>query len=145
MVDQSRKQPVRPDYGEIDLGEGTDPIPGTVGLAQPQTAPQPAPSELARPAADRKVVYSSQAPKTSHATRKPRPELSPVPPRSYAREIKILAIVLAILAVIAGAIVGFVKWRESVREETAAELDRLDQGSLDALKEQAVRKDKLAP
>jgi len=70
------------------------------------------------------------------------PYVPPKPRRSYAKEIKIGLIILAVLAVIGGAVFGIVKWREGVEAERMAEKDRLNSTSLDSLRDEAVKKER---
>lgn len=59
-------------------------------------------------------------------------------PLSRGAKLAIAAVV--VLAVVAAGIFALVRWLESERLTQAAEMQAMDQGSLDALKSQAARK-----
>jgi hypothetical protein len=130
-------------FGEVNLGgdqggqiETADPSTSKAtakGAAKPPAKP---PASLASPpqkaAAPEKVQPRSSV--------RPAPREEPRVKRSYAREIKIALIILVVLAAIGGGIYAFVQYRAKAEQEAAAEKERLDQGSLDNLKDQATKK-----
>lgn len=111
---------------------------------------QQAPPRTARPQPP--GARQQSTPATSDAAQARRPKIqreeARLPRRNYlkeyARQIKIGSIVLVVLAVITAAVIGIVKWRESVAAKEQAEQNRLDQQSLESLKENTVKKEKYA-
>jgi uncharacterized protein HemX len=65
------------------------------------------------------------------------------PKTNWGKLIKISLIVVVAAGAIGGGVFGFIKWRESVKAEEQAQLDALDQGSLDRLKADALKKERL--
>ena len=65
-----------------------------------------------------------------------------VPKRSYGRQIKIFLLVVLILAAIGGGVYGFIKWRQSVAAAEAAEKAKIENSSLDSLRDDTFKKEK---
>ncbi|MBW2703282.1 MAG: hypothetical protein JRF33_20875 [Deltaproteobacteria bacterium] len=152
----STKSPI-PGYDEVDLGgdEAEDPIPNIsaeksnkpkaqkvrrAGMGKPppgQKAIDQMPSDMADLGQDETVLRGDR-PKRERIRR----EAPPVqrPPRSYKKPILIALVVLIGLGAIAGGVFGVMHYLDNAESEKQAELDALNQGSLDSLKQQAVTK-----
>jgi hypothetical protein len=126
-----------------------------IQLTHPGAASQPPPAKppgTADPAQPGIQGAASAAPVAAQPKRE-RPKqplrvkdvLPPAPKKSYAREIKIALIVVGILVVIAGTVLGIIHWRQSAEAEKQAELNRLNQQSLDSLKDDTLKKEKYGP
>ena len=146
-----------PGYDEVDLGGGEDedPIPSMSaeksnkpkaqkvrrpGMGKPppgQKAIDQTPSSMADLGQD-ETVLRGERPKRERSRR----EAPPIqrPPRSYKKPILIALAVLMGLGVIAGGVFGVMHYLDKAAAEKQAELDALNQGSLDSLKQQAVTK-----
>ena len=144
-------------YDEVDFGgEGDeDPIPNMsaeksnkpkaqkvrrpgVGKPPPgQKAIDQMPSSMADLGQDETVLRGDR-PKRERIRREAPP--LQLPPRSYKKTILVALFVLVGLGVIAGGVFGVMHYLDKAAAETQAELDALNQGSLDSLKQQAVTK-----
>jgi hypothetical protein len=116
-----------------DAEEQLPAVPRKPGAGQAAPA-RPKPAAPAEPAAPARAQARP---------RPPRPEEPPEPKRSYAKEIKIALIVLVCLGLIGGGVFGFLKWREGVRLAEEAQMNALNKGSLDSLKNDSLNKGKL--
>jgi hypothetical protein len=67
----------------------------------------------------------------------------PRPKKNWGPLIKWTTIIVVIAGCIAGAIIGYSKWQQSQKAKEQAQLDALNQGSLQSLKREAVKKGKL--
>jgi hypothetical protein len=115
--------------------------PAAAANAQPQPAAATAPKEGPAAAADAQPQpAAAPAPKEGPFVRVSRAETSS---RDWGPIIKIALIAILAAGLIGGGVWGFLKWQESAEAEEQAELEALDQGSLDSLKEQALKKEKL--
>ncbi|HOX45251.1 MAG TPA: hypothetical protein PK668_16770 [Myxococcota bacterium] len=111
---------------------------GTAAKAQPEGEERPA--ARSKPAAPAEPAAPARA---QARPRPPRPEEPPEPKRSYAREIKIAILVIVCLGLIGGGVYGFLEWREGVRLAEEAQMNALNKGSLDSLKNDSLNKGKL--
>jgi hypothetical protein len=145
----AKKPPDRPPpnlgFGELDLGSASTESPELELSAMSEDpiespaapAPTPAPAPAAPPPAER--LADSKPP----PMRDPSKEYVPyVPKRSYGRQIKIFLLVVLILAAIGGGVYGFIKWRQSVAEAEAAEKAKIENSSLDSLRDDTFKKEK---
>ena len=152
----STKSPV-PGYDEVDLGggEAEDPLPNMsaeksnkpkaqkvrrpgVGKPPPgQKAIDQMPSDMADLGQDETVLRGDR-PKRERIRREAPP--LQLPPRSYKKTILVALFVLMGLGAIAGGVYGIMQYMDKAAAEKQAELDALNQGNLDSLKQQAVTK-----
>jgi len=169
MVDMSKKEEPAPakkpidrpppnlSFGELDLDSVTSDSPE---LELEAGGKEPAAS--GPPAADSPLPLepmSAPLPQAEPAAAPPRPAERPAesrPPmrdpskeyvpyvhkRSYGRQIKIFLLIVLILAAIGGGVYGFIKWRQSVAEAEAAEKAKIENSSLDSLKDDTIKKEK---
>lgn len=161
---QPTKKPIdRPppnlSFGELDLAGGPADSPELelAGTKEGPTASKPpaesaaessvplepmsAPLPQAEPAAPKPLERSLES--KPLPMRDPSKEYVPyVPKRSYGRQIKKFLLVLLILAAIGGGVYGFIKWRQSVAEAEAAEKAKIENSSLDSLKDDTIKKEK---
>lgn len=130
---------------------------GEAAAAAPnaQARPAAAPAPKAGPPAEGSAAASPAA--AAAADAQPQPAAAPAPKegpfvrvsraetpsRDWGPIIKIALIAILAAGLIGGGVWGFLKWQESAQAEQQAELEALDQGSLDSLKEQALKKEKL--
>ncbi len=144
------------DWAEDDAGTGSAAAgspPAAAPNAQARSAAESAPkagppaegSAPAVPATAAAANAQSQAaaapaPKEGPFVRVSRAEPSR---RDWGPFLKIALIAILAAGLIGAGIWGFLKWQESAEAEEQAELEALDQGSLDSLKEQALKKKKL--
>ncbi len=127
-------KPSRPEKNEEAKNEKAKPQPqklrkavlppkGKSAIEQEQQTPQPTPQEKEGPFIR---VSGPDRPK-----------------RDWGPVIKWTSIIVIAAACIAGAIIGYSKWRQGVQAKEQAQLDALNQGSLQSLKSKAVKKGKL--
>ena len=132
-------------FGEVNLGGDSAAEIETTAPAAGKAAAKGTPKPPARqgagaaPAAVRPAAATPEKVQARPSVR-PLPKEEPEIKRSYAREIKIVLIVLVILAAIGGGVYAYMQYRAKAAQEAAEENARLDQGSLDNLKDQATKK-----
>ena len=107
----------------------------TPGGAPPSPADAQAEAPAAEQAAEPAVPVEREGPSIRVS--------SAAPPKDWGPAIKILLIAILAVGLIGGGIFGYLKWKESAEAEEQAQLNALDQGSLDALKKEALRKEQL--
>lgn len=150
-----KKEPDRPSpnlgFGELDLG-GASSDSAELELAaaggDPAGKSEPPMVDLSR-REEPAPAPSAQAPLGRHLDPKPLPMRDPskeyvpyVPKRSHGRQIKIFLLIVLILAAIGGGVYGFIKWRQSVAEAEAAEKAKIENSSLDSLRDDTFKKEK---
>jgi hypothetical protein len=147
-------------FGELDLTDAPSDAPElelAAGAGEPAAAkpPPPAEPEAAQPlplepmsaplpSAEPAAAPPVERPADSRPPmREPSKEYIPFTPKSSSgRKIKIVLFVVLILAAIGGGIYGFIKWRQSVAEADAAEKAKIENSSLDSLKDDTIKKEK---
>jgi hypothetical protein len=134
LVDLPTAKKAQPANRRVPINYGTAGKAKAEGKAEPAASAQPKPAAPAEPAAPARAQARP---------RPPRPEEPPEPKRSYAKEIKIAVIVIVCLGLIGGGVFGFLKWREGVRLAEEAQMNALNKGSLDSLKNDSLNKGKL--
>jgi hypothetical protein len=150
-----KPSPQRPSsFGEIDLGSDEEPLPDLAGQEPAAPKPQPRPSKPHPDAApdgeaEDNAGAVDDAESMIHEKRPPaeRPHIRvhSAEEGSSGKWVKWVVIVLAVLAVIGGGVYGVLKWREAAERQRLEELARLNQGSLDSLKDQAMKKEGVSP
>ncbi|HUU03338.1 MAG TPA: hypothetical protein VM425_18030 [Myxococcota bacterium] len=164
QIPVTTKAPASVDFGMVDLGGGGDaetpvvsethkPAEEIQQVTQPPAAPD-APVADSTPTATDQPPQASDMPGSAGPSahlkdydhkpvRREKSRYKPVtvsrPRRSYKRQIKIAAIVLAIVALVGGAAFGIAKWRASSEAQRLAEQKRMNLRSLDSIKDQALR------
>ncbi len=119
--------------------------------ARPAAAPAPKAGPPAEGSAAAGPATAAAASAQSQPAAEPAPKEGPfvrvsrveTPSRDWGPIIKIALITILAAGLIGGGVWGFLKWQESAEAEEQAELEALDQGSLDSRKEQVLKKEKL--
>lgn len=140
------------DYDDDGWAEGKKPAQQAPAVEKPageqmkvrRAAPgAPAGAPAAAPDAG-KPAEAAPAPPPPAEREGPSIRVAPIGPRrDWGPIIKIALIVILAAGLIGGGIFGFLKWRDSVAADEQAQLDAMNQGSLDALKKEALRKEQL--
>ena len=149
----AKKEPDRPPpnlgFGELDLGGGSTDSPELELSAMSEDPVESPAAPTPAPPAPKAQVPLAQAPVEKLPETKPPPMRDPsreyvpyVPKRSYGRQIKIFLLVVLILAAIGGGVYGFIKWRQSVAAAEAAEKAKIENSSLDSLRDDTFKKEK---
>lgn len=145
-------------FGMVDLASGGDEgedKPLTVDRMPAQKAAAPSQQQTGAPqhqAPDKKNVPAAVAPAGKSVSdrqpqQRPPSRYDPVtvssPPLVSSKTLKLFLLVALVLAILAGGVFGFLKWREHVRQQEIQEKENLDSRSLDSLRDQALRTDGL--
>jgi uncharacterized protein HemX len=142
-------------FGEIDLGADEEPLPDLASQGSAAPKQQPRPSRPATPEAPptsggEGVIGADDGSEPLGREKRPPAERPSIRVHSAdegssGKWMKWVVIVLAALAVIAGGVYGILKWREAAEQQRLEELAKLNQGSLDSLKDQAMKKEGVSP
>ena len=130
-------------FGELDLSRASADAPKLeLDTEEEKSAAMPAEKRPPKPP-KAEPTEAKPAEQERPRRRKDPDEYVPYVPRSsFARKIKIALIVLLVLAAIGGGVFGFLKWRESVEADEAAEKAKIENSSRDSLMDDSFKKEK---